>query len=232
MNGKIVLGFLELLIKNNNRDWFKANRVLYEDALSEINKLIIFLIPKLQELDSQIGVLSEKQVLFRIYRDVRFSKNKEPYKTHFGLFFANGGRKSKLPGYYLHIEPNGKSFVGGGIYMPEKDVLNSIREEMLINAPAFLDIFSNSNFEKYYSNLSDYGMLKRIPRGFPKDFEYPELLKHKHFVVDHNLKDSEVLNENFEEKVVDAFETLSVFNRFLYNCCIFFYAVNAFVLDK
>ncbi len=116
-----VLAFLNDLSANNHREWFESNRVRYEQSRNEVLQLTDRLIEEIRGFDPTIPPLNGKECLFRIYRDVRFSPNKAPYKTYFGSYMAVGGRKSVRAGYYLHIDPTG-SFMGGGIYMPESPV--------------------------------------------------------------------------------------------------------------
>lgn len=217
MEGKRIIDFLKKLSNNNNREWFHEHKAEYDKAKDDLLNFADTLIPALQRMDPTIGELASKQALFRIHRDVRFSKDKRPYKTHFGLFFAQGGRKSSRPGYYLHIEPEGKSFIGGGIYAPEKDLLFKIRQELLYSAEELIEIISAPPFTSFYTpELANYGRLKRIPVGFPKDFEYGELIKNKHFVVDHRFEDSRFLAPDFKTYAIEAFEALAPFNKYFH----------------
>ncbi len=121
--------FLNELEANNNREWFAENKQKYQESKIEFENFIQGIILRLHEVDSQVGNLQAKDCIFRIFRDVRFSKDKVPYKTNFGAYMSTGGRKSPKAGYYLHVEPN-SSFLGGGIYMPESANLNKIRTEI------------------------------------------------------------------------------------------------------
>lgn len=214
MDSVKVLRFLSDLKEHNEREWFNDHKDQFLEVKEEVMSWIRLLIPAIQKFDASLQQLDENKVLFRIYRDVRFSKDKSPYKTHFGLFFAQGGRKSELPGYYLHIEP-GKTFVGGGVYQPQKPYLQAIRNEIYYNSETLLSIMNVVEFSSFYSGLSDYGKLKRVPMGFSKEFKHAELLKHKHFVVDHHIPDSQVVEADFLTTVVNAFEALYPFNTFL-----------------
>ncbi len=213
MNNKIILGFLKDLKVNNNRDWFKANDMRYQLAKNEFEDFIDEVIPALKKIDKEIDVLNAKDCIFRIFKDVRFSKDKNPYKTNFGAFIAKGGRKSKYAGYYIHVEP-GKSFVGGGIYMPEAPELKAIREEIYNNSESFKKIINNPSFKKYFTEI--YGdKLKTAPKGFPKDFKDIDLLKFKHYAVVHNIKDSFWNSENLLSNLSEIFKAQLPFNRFL-----------------
>jgi uncharacterized protein (TIGR02453 family) len=128
-----VLTFLKDLEQNNNREWFNDNKKRYEESRDKVIFLTELMINEIGKFDSQVRGLSPKECVFRIFRDVRFSKDKRPYKTNFGSFICKGGRKSMNPGYYFHIQP-GNSFIGGGIYMPPAVPLKAIRNFMAENA--------------------------------------------------------------------------------------------------
>lgn len=188
MELKKIFEFLIDLKFNNNRTWFKENNDRYQNAKLEFEQFIELLLPRLKQIDKGIDVLSAKECMFRIFRDVRFSKNKEPYKTNFGAFVAKGGRKSPYAGYYIHFEPD-NSFIGGGIYMPQPPVLKSLRTEIFENTEEYKRIINNSKFKKIFPEI--YGEpLKTAPKGFPKDFADIDLLKNKHFAVTHKVNNS------------------------------------------
>src|SRR5690606_2259197 len=127
--------------------------------------------------------------IFRIYRDIRFSKDKTPYKTHFGAGINPGGRKSVIAGYYLHAEP-GASFAAGGVWNPEPSVLQSIRQEIDYQPAPLIKILRSQGFRKYFSGLDEEGKLKAVPRGYDKTHPQIELLKHRHFIVSRPLSDA------------------------------------------
>jgi uncharacterized protein (TIGR02453 family) len=211
---KEILKFLELLSGNNNREWFEANKPMYQQAKSLYETLITNTITGIGAFDSSIGHPLAKDCLFRIFRDVRFSKDKAPYKTNFGAFIASGGRKSPKSGYYIHIEP-GKSFIGGGIYMPQPDVLKKLRQEVYFNAPELRAILSEKKFKSTFGTLGDWDKLKRPPKDFPADFEHIDLLMYKSYAVGHNLKDEEILEDSFPEKILEVCKTMKPLNDFL-----------------
>jgi uncharacterized protein (TIGR02453 family) len=212
---KNILDFLKDLHKNNNRGWFNSNKSVYNEVRFEYEMFVELLIRRISKFDEDIGPLAAKDAIFRIFRDVRFSKDKSPYKTHFGAYISKGGRKAALPGYYLHIEPKG-SFLAGGIYMPSSDVLKAIRTEIYENTEEFKEIINNSDFKKNFGSL--WGeKLKTLPRGFPKEFTDIELLKFKHYVVARNMTDEEVLDKDFLENTIKIFRTMLPLNRFINN---------------
>jgi uncharacterized protein (TIGR02453 family) len=155
------------------------------------------LLDNLKSFDETLRNLEVKQCLFRIYRDVRFSPNKEPYKTHFGVYFAkNGGKNSNFAGYYFHLDPD-ESFFGGGIYMPLSEYLKAIRKEIFYQIDEFKAIINEPVFKKYYDGIEEIEKLKKAPVDFPKDFPDIELLKNKHFFSSHYYNPQEVLKEDF-----------------------------------
>ncbi len=211
---KNVLPFLCDLAKNNNKDWFEKNKERYKQAHSDFKYFVDELIPILTQTDPLIGGLSSKDCVYRIYRDVRFSKDKTPYKTHFGANIAPGGRKSKLAGFYLHIEPIGTSITGGGIYMPEAPALKALRNEFFQVPEELLDIINDEEFKSYFSGL--WGdKLKLAPKGFPKDFEFIDLLKHKSYVVIHDIDNAILKTDNIQEHLANVHRTLYPMNKLI-----------------
>jgi uncharacterized protein (TIGR02453 family) len=215
MNSKIIFDFLNDLKLNNNRDWFYENNERYRNCKNEFEIFVDNLIPMIKEFDDEIDVFSSKECMFRIYNDIRFSKNKVPYKTNFGASISKGGRKSQFAGYYVHLEP-GQSFIGGGIYMPQPDILKSIRTEVYENTEEFKKIINDKTFKKYYSEI--YGeKLNSAPKDFPKDFSDIDLLKHKHYALVHNIQDSYWDSNKLLEDICIVFKIQYKFNHFLNN---------------
>ncbi|NOX46245.1 MAG: DUF2461 domain-containing protein [Chlorobi bacterium] len=213
MNLQTILAFLKELKSNNNRDWFNENRKQYENAKREFEGLTNSIIPKLYDLDPQIGTPNAKKSIFRIFRDVRFSKDKSPYKTNFGCFIAKGGRKGGHAGYYFHVEP-GKSFVGGGMYMPPSDILKKVRSEVMYHVDEFKGIIQDKAFRKYFDEIEGE-KLKRPPKGFPADFPDIELLKMKSYVVLKPLDDNQIVSEGLGQYVINAFGAMVPLVHFL-----------------
>lgn len=209
-----VLQFLEQLAANNNREWFNENKKWYEESREKVLFLTDVLINEISEFDPQVRGLQPKDCMFRIFRDVRFSKNKEPYKTNFGAFICKGGRKSMNPGYYFHIEPGG-CFVAGGIYQPPADILRTVRNYLAEHAAEFVEITNEASFKKEFPEMYD-DRLKLPPKGFPKDHEHIELLKYKSFIYSKNISAKTVTNEKYLPVMVEAFERVSPLNAFLY----------------
>lgn len=210
-----TLKFLTNLKQNNNRDWFMAHKPEYDLIKIEIKELTLELLNFLKSIDPSLISLEPKDCTYRIYRDIRFSKDKTPYKTHIGIFIAKGGKNSFNPGYYLHIEPN-NSFIGGGLYLPQGEVLKNVRQEIYYNIDEFLSIFSNENFKKYFKELSNYERLKKPPKGYDSSFEHIDLLKNKSFVVSHFLDDSKLLEHDLFPMISSVFIEMHPFIKFLY----------------
>ena len=211
----IVFDFLEQLSHNNNREWFHEHKQLYQKAKDEVENIIRTVGQKLVKIDPALqGFTEPSQVLFRIYRDVRFSKDKQPYKTHFGCFFAPGGKSGTLAGYYLHLQPK-CSFISGGLWCPTPPVLKKVRQEIFYNTKDFLKIIDDGTFKKNFPKLDQEDMLQRIPTGFPNDFEYGHLLRYKHYTVTTPLTDDIVLSDKLIHYVIKMFEMLKPFILFL-----------------
>ncbi len=202
--------FLKELKKNNNKPWFDAHRKDYEAARADFASFIQAVIDKHGKSDSSIKNIAAKDCMFRINRDIRFSKNKSPYKTNFGASINKGGRKSMhTAGYYFHLEPGG-SFTGGGIYMPMPDELRKVRQEIDYNFADFKKIIAAKKFKSVYGDLdrsAEY-LLSRVPKGYEPDNPAAEYLKLKSFIGMIMVKDSDLTSKDLVKKTVAAFEAL------------------------
>lgn len=212
-----TLKFLKQLAKNNNKEWFDLNRKTYENCKIEFESVIKSIVDKSVLFDNALLNIEPKKCMFRINRDVRFSKDKSPYKKNMGASINPGGKKSMIPGYYIHIEPN-KSFLAGGCYQPMPEILAAIRQEIDYNSNEFKKIISNKDFKKYFTELSPEDKLKTAPKGYEKNHPDISLLQHKHFIVIHHLSDEDVLNKNFVTKTSKIFNAMLPLNLFLRNC--------------
>lgn len=213
---KKTFQFLKDLKKNNNRDWFQANKPRYEEAKQEFEEFIDALIAKIAEFDPSIKHHTAKECVFRIYRDVRFSKDKSPYKTHFGAHITAAVKKSDIhtkAGYYIHISP-GESMLAGGAYMPEAKWLKAIRQEIDYNGEEFKKILNSKSFKEYFGAMEGE-KLKTTPKDY--DAEHPdiELLKYKSYLATHSCKDNDVLNEKFLQHCGKVFKALHPFDQYL-----------------
>lgn len=210
---KKVLEFLTDLSANNNREWYHSNKDRYNESRGKILFLTEVLINEIRKFDRDIPALDPKDCVFRIFRDVRFSNDKRPYKTNFGAFISKGGRKGLYSGYYFHVDPEG-SFAGGGVYMPAAEPLKAIRNYMAEHGSEFLEIINDRNFKTTYPEMYD-DQLKTAPKGFPKDHEFIGLLKYKSFVFSHSVSNPDLLKDNFIEQIVRSFQKLYPVNAFL-----------------
>lgn len=208
-----VLNFLSTLRENNNKEWFDQNREWYQACRKKMVFLTGMIIHEVGKFDDEIGIQDPNECIFRIYRDVRFSHDKTPYKTHIGAYVAKGGRKSIHAGYYLHIEPGG-SFIAGGLWSPAGEVVKAVRTEIFDHPEEFKQIIQAPSFRKIYKQLVD-DKLKTAPKSFPKDFPDLDLLKYKSYVFDAPLSDTEVTDDHFVEKIITFMKELYPVNRFL-----------------
>jgi uncharacterized protein (TIGR02453 family) len=213
-----ILPFLKNLTENNDRDWFKAHKKEYDLARNAFVNLVDKVIIGLSSFEPQVSGLTSKAAVFRIYRDVRFSNDKRPYKTHFGAFLAENGRKSTKAGYYFHIAP-GECFLGGGLYRPDAEQLKKVRAQIDYNAQSLRDIVATESFKSVYGNMQGE-QLKTAPRDYPKDHPDIDLLRHKDFLGTHQFNEA-VLNDNPVDYIVERFEALKPFNDYFNDALMF-----------
>jgi uncharacterized protein (TIGR02453 family) len=202
-----IFTFLGELARNNNREWFTENKKVYQEALDLFREFAAELLTEITKFDPTLAGQDAKDSIFRIYKDVRFSKDKTPYKTHFGCWMTKGGRKSTDAGYYFHLEP-GNSFMAAGVHSPPKEQLNLIRQEILYNPDAYLELINDPVLVKGYERAGKDDMLKKGPVGYPKDFEYLEELKYKHYVYSRSYSDKQVVEKNFIQTLAGDYKGL------------------------
>lgn len=205
---KSDFNFLTQLEKNNDRDWFTANKNVYQASLENIISFADELLVKLNRHDV-IETLNGKKSLYRIYRDVRFSKDKSPYKTHWAGGYTRAS-KERRGGYYFQIAPNNNTFIAGGFWAPNKDDLQRIREEIAIDDQELREILTDKLFVKTFHSLEGE-QLKSAPKGFDKDHKAIDLLRFKQFIFTKNFSDEEVLSPNFADKVDETFKAMRPF---------------------
>ena len=211
-----TLKFLKELKKNNNKPWFEAHRKEYEAGKSDFAAFIQNVIDKHSKNDTTIKSIVAKDCMFRINRDVRFSKDKSPYKTNMGAYINRGGKKSVFAGYYFHCEP-GQSFVGGGLWMPMPPELSKVRQEIDYNLDTFKKIVTSKKFKAVYKDLSHESeyVLSRVPKGYEPTNPAAEYLKMKSYVSMTSLKDSDLTSKELVKKTTTAFEALQPLIDFL-----------------
>lgn len=205
-----TLKFLQALKKNNSKEWFDVNRKQYEVAKADFAALVDSVIKSFGKKDPSIANLAAKECVFRINRDVRFSKNKEPYKTNMGASITAGGKKIQMAGYYFHLEPGGKSFVGGGLYMAEPDKLKKVRQEIDYNWDAFSKILNNKKFKEQYADLdrSEGMSLVREPKGYEKGNPAIDYIKLKSWIALQPIPDKALTENELVKTITAAFEAL------------------------
>jgi len=205
--------FLKAIRSNNNRDWYHANKDMYNEAKLEFEHITELLINETGKFDQDIRGLLPKDCIFRIFRDVRFSSDKSPYKSNFGAYFCKGGKKGGFSGYYLHIEPD-SSFIAGGIYLPPSPILKAIREDIYEHIDEFKEILAEPAFKKHFVGISA-DSLKTAPKGFSKDFPDIGLLKYTSYTVMKSKKDKELMDIKALTEIIEAFHSLYRFNKFI-----------------
>lgn len=211
-----TIKFLSRLGKNNNKTWFDTHREQYEAARIDFSNFIQLVIDDLQKTDTSIAGLTSRECMFRINRDVRFSKDKRPYKENFGAAISAGGRKSIYASYYFHCSP-GNSFIGGGLWMPEPVNLKKVRQEIDYNWNEFQSILKEKSFKKIFGNLYKGGdiSLSRVPKGYEEDHPAIEYLKLKSFIAETKITDEELTQSSLHKKTIAAFKALQPLFKFI-----------------
>jgi uncharacterized protein (TIGR02453 family) len=213
-----TLTFLKELQKHNNKEWFDAHRPDYEIAKTNFRGFIEELIAEIAKFDPAVKHLEAKNCVFRINRDVRFSANKLPYKNNMGASISPGGKKSYTAGYYLHVEP-GASFLAGGMWRPEPVYLNAIRQEIDYNPDEFKKIMNAKSVKNYFGGLSNEDKLKTVPKGYDKTHPQIEFLKHRSFIIVHEVADKTVVSKDFVKYCTTVFKAMHPMNLFLRRAC-------------
>jgi uncharacterized protein (TIGR02453 family) len=209
--------FLKELVENNNREWFQANKERYEAARDNVIEFTAGWIKLMHKTDPNIDeALDAKKCVMRIYRDIRFSKNKIPYKNNFGISIPTKGIKAGRAEYFLHISP-GNSFIAGGYWMPETAHLKAIRQEIDYNASGLKKITDDAGFIELFGEFRKQEQLKSVPREYSAENENIELLKLKSFVAFHQLKDEELLHKNAVVEIASVCSKIYPLNVFLNN---------------
>ncbi|SHG55797.1 DUF2461 domain-containing protein [Flavobacterium johnsoniae] len=213
---KESLQFLDDLKKNNNRDWFQDNKKRYEVFKKDYHQLVSDFLDAMKPLDPTLELLEVKNCTFRINRDIRFSKDKSPYKAHLGIWMSSGIRGLNRAGYYVHIE-KGASFIAGGFYSPEAEDLKKVRKEIAFFYDDLQEILNDKNFKKEFGSLdiNENNSLKSMPRGYEKDHPAIEFLKLKSFTATQKYDISEVTQKDFVSKVSKKLIALKPLNEFI-----------------
>ena len=207
--------FLKDLKKNNNKPWFEKHKDLYLGAKEDIEQLVEQVIEGFGKIDPDIAILQPKDCTYRIYRDVRFSKDKTPYKINIGAYLNKGGKKTPSAGYYMHFE-SGRNMAGGGLWMPQAPELNKVRQEIDYSFKEWNDIIKDRAFKKNFAEgLEKEDMLSRPPKGYDESNPAIEYLKLKSFIVTRSFTDAEVQSKSFLKELLKTFESMKDFVYFL-----------------
>ena len=210
-----TLKFLKDLKKNNNKPWFEKNKSVYLDAKEDMDHFVGQVIDGFGKTDPAIATLQPKDCTYRIYRDVRFSQDKTPYKTHMGAYLNKGGKKAPTAGYYLHIEP-GRNMAGGGLWMPQAPDLNKVRQEIDYNLAEWTKMLGDRNFKKQFGDgLEQEDILSRPPKGYDDGNPAIEYLKLKSFIVTRGFTDAEIQSKTFSKEILKTFASMTGFVHFL-----------------
>lgn len=213
-----ILDFLKRLEKNNNKPWFEKHKGEYKalhDWFKETAQSLGMLIANFDPAIAQAQGQTRTVKVFRIYRDARFSRDKSPYKTNFGACIAVGGEACCAPCYYLHLQPGDKSFIAGGIFMPQAPYLNQIRDHIIKDSEEIRKILLNKKFVQTFGSFGQYAVLKTAPKGYPKDHPDIDLLRLKSFTVDCPIKDTDLGKEDFLDQTLEYFQQLLPLNTYL-----------------
>ncbi len=211
-----IFEFLYGIQRNNNREWFMANKSLYKRAEAKANDIAQQLIDGISAFDKSCSDLTIKDCTYRIYRDLRFSPDKRPYKTHIGIYVCPGGKKSQLAGYYFHLQPEDEEYLDGclissGMYNPDKIMLKTIRDEIMYDGALFNKALAKAkNFTFFNSSL-----MTRVPLGYPKDHPYAELLKLRNFALAQPISKERLKSPSLIEWAIHEFKTAYGFNNLL-----------------
>ena len=215
MLSTIVLKFLKNLKQNNNKPWMDLHRNDYEKAKEDFHLFVDEMINNIAKFDTSIGMLKSKECSFRINRDIRFSKDKRPYKNNMAAYFNREGKKGRGAGYYIHIEP-GKSFVAAGIWMPEAKDLAAIRQEIDYNFEEWEKILNAASFKNQFKDgIDNSDTLVRPPKGYTDDNPAITYLKFKSFIFRKSFSDKEVLDKSFPKAVSKTFQTVKPVIEFI-----------------
>ncbi len=211
---KNTMKFLKDLKANNNREWFTENKGRYEEAKEDFEIFITALLKNIAKFDPSVADVNPKKAIFRIYRDVRFGKDKSPYKINLGAHLtASPTQVHDRAGYYIQIQP-GNSFLAGGAYTPPGPWINKIRQEIDYNTKEFKKIINAAGFKKYFGEITGE-QLKTAPKGYPKDHPEIDLLRYKSYLAVNNCDDKLVQSDAFLKHSTDVFKAMKPFDDFL-----------------
>ncbi|WP_396150664.1 DUF2461 domain-containing protein [Flavobacterium sp.] len=216
MARKEALQFIEDLKNNNNKEWFHENKKRYEFFKKEYQNLIAEILQEMKPLDASLANLEIKNCTFRINRDIRFSKDKSPYKSNMGIWLSTNKNYKNSPGYYIHYE-KGISFIAGGLYCPEAEELKKVRKEITFFYEDLEKISSNATFKKEFGTLDrdETNVLKKAPKDYDPNHPAIEFLKLKSFTATQKISDNLFTDKDFAKKITEKLIALKPLNEFL-----------------
>lgn len=212
-NIDFILDFLKDIAIHNNREWFNTNRERYEKARQMFEEMVQQIILRIAGFDETVIHLQVKDCTYRFYRDTRFSEDKSPYKRHLGAYINAHGKKSFHSGYYFHLEP-GNCLLAGGAWCLPSPILKAVRESIVEETDTFRQIVEEKEFKTYFPIIGE-NHLKTLPKGFPKDYPYPDYLRPKDYSVCHNVNDDFFRQADWLEQTEKVFRKMKPFNDFI-----------------
>ena len=215
---KEVIAYLNDLSHHNNREWFVANKQRYVEAQARFNAIVEKVIMGIAQFDPSVANLTAKDCTYRIYRDVRFSKDKSPYKTHMGAYICPGGKKSGFSGYYFHVGIGGEGYpaahmLAAGDYICDPKVLKILREDICYGEGDFADILKNKVSPVFW--LDESSALKKVPAGFPADSPYAQYLKLRVFCLCYEPDTDFMTSPDMPEQTAELFKTTYPFLQYI-----------------
>lgn len=215
---KTVIAYLKDLNRQNNREWFVANKARYQEAQAKFNTIVDKVIAGIAQFDPSVANLTAKDCTYRIYRDVRFSKDKSPYKTHMGAYICPGGKKSGYSGYYFHVGVGGEGYpaahlLAAGDYICEPKVLKTLREDICYGGGDFEDILKKEVSPAFW--LDQSSALKKVPAGFPVDSPYADYLKLRVYCLCYEPDTDFITAPDMPERTVELFKTTYPFLQYI-----------------
>ncbi|MBL8130855.1 MAG: DUF2461 domain-containing protein [Anaerolineae bacterium] len=211
---RLALDFLRDLNRNNDREWFKANKKRYDAARAAHEIFIAEVLARFDEVED-VGPLTPPETLYRIHRDIRFSPDKTPYKPWMGALIGPQGRKTLGSAYYIQIQPGG-SMIAGGLYMPSSEALQAIRESIAADARPLKAVLASESFVRSFGSIEGE-QLKTAPKGFSKDHPEIALLRYKQFLAVHNISDEDVVKDDLVDRVITVCKALKPFSDYFYD---------------
>ena len=212
-NIDFILDFLKDIAIHNNREWFNTNRERYDKARQMFEEMVQQVILRIAGFDETVIQLQVKDCTYRFYRDTRFSEDKSPYKRHLGAYINAHGKKSFHSGYYFHLEP-GNCLLAGGAWCLPSPILKAVRESIVEETDTFRQIVEEKEFKTYFPIIGE-NHLKTLPKGFPKDYPYPDYLRPKDYSVCHNVNDDFFRQADWLEQTEKVFRKMKPFNDFI-----------------